>query len=70
MSTGPGRPVGGDVKGLLDDPGDLVGVLHQVAVLGEGGHGAGDVHLLEDVPAQQVAWAPGPVMATRGMESM
>ena len=46
---------GGDVEGLLDHPGDVVGVLDQIAVLGEGGHRAGDVHLLEDVPAQQIA---------------
>ena len=50
-----GAAGGGDVKGLLDDAGDVVGVFHQVAVLGEGGHRAGDVHLLEDVPAQQMA---------------
>ena len=43
------------MKGLLHHPGDVVGVLDQIAVLGEGGAGAGDVHLLEDVPAQQVA---------------
>ena len=52
---GPLPAGGGDVEGLLDDAGDVVGVLHQVAVLGEGGAGAGDIHLLEDVPAQQVA---------------
>ena len=40
---------GGDVYA-----GNLVGVLHQVAVLGEGGHRAGDVHLLEDVTAQHM----------------
>ena len=50
-----GAAGGGDVKGLLHHPGDVVGVLHQIAVLGEGGHGPGDVHLLKDVPAQQVA---------------
>ena len=50
-----GAAGGGDVEGLLHHPGDVVGVLHQIAVLGEGGHGPGDVHLLEDVPAQQVA---------------
>ena len=48
-------PGGGDVKGLLHDAGDVAGALDQIAVLGEGGHRAGDVHLLEDVPAQQVA---------------
>ena len=42
------------MEGLLDHPGDVVGVLHQVAVLGEGRHGAGDIHLLEDIPPQQV----------------
>ena len=51
--TGPAG--GGDVEGLLHHPGDVVGVFDQVAVLGEGGHRAGDVHLLEDIPAQQVA---------------
>ena len=50
-----GPPGGGDVKGLLHDAGDVIGVFHQVAVLGEGGHRTGDVHLLEDIPAQQIA---------------
>ena len=50
-----GAAGGGDVKGLLYHTGDVIGVLHQIAVLGEGGHGSGDVHLLKDVPAQQVA---------------
>ena len=43
------------MKGLLDDAGDVVGVLDQVAVLGEGGHRASDIHLLEDIPPQQIA---------------
>ena len=43
------------MKGLLYHSGDVVGVLDQIAVLDEGGHGAGDVHLLEDVTAQQIA---------------
>ena len=43
------------MEGLPDDAGNLVGVLHQVAVLGEGGYRAGDIHLLEDVPAKEVA---------------
>ena len=50
-----GPASGGDVKGLLDDAGDVVGVLDQVAVLGEGGHRASDIHLLEDIPPQQIA---------------
>ena len=52
---GAGTAGGGDVESLLDDAGDVVGVLHQIAVLGEGSHGAGDVHFLEDIAAQQMA---------------
>ena len=50
-----GTAGGGNVEGLLDHPGDVVGVFDQVAVLGEGSHRAGDVHFLEDIPAQQMA---------------
>ncbi len=42
-----GTASGGDVKGLLHHAGDVVGVFHQIAVLGEGRHGTGDIHLLE-----------------------
>ena len=52
---GPLPAGGGDVEGLLYHSGDVVGVLDQIAVLDKGGHGAGDVHLLKDVPAQQIA---------------
>ena len=50
----PRPPRGGDVERLLEDHRQLRRVLHQVAVLGEGGHRPGDVHLLEDVPSQEV----------------
>ena len=43
------------MKGLRHNAGDVVGVLDQIAVLGKGGHSAGDVDLLENVPAQQMA---------------
>ena len=50
-----GTAGGGDVECLLDDAGQLGGILDQIGVLGKGRHGAGDVHLLKDVAAQQVA---------------
>ena len=43
------------MEGLRHNAGNIIAVFHQVAVLGEGGTGAGDVHLLKDVPAQQMA---------------
>ncbi len=49
-----GAARGGDVKRLLEDHRQLGRVLHQIAVLGKGGHRPGDVHLLEDIPPQEV----------------
>ena len=49
-----GTARGGNVKGLLDDLRQPGGILDQIAVLGEGRHGASDIHLLEDIPPQQV----------------
>ena len=49
-----GAARGGDVKRLLEDHRQLGRVLHQVAVLGKGRHRPGDVHLLEDVPPQEL----------------
>ena len=48
-----GAAGGGDVEGFFENPGQLPGVLYQIAVLGEGFTGAGDVGLLEYIPAQQ-----------------
>ena len=43
------------MEGLSDHPGNVVGIFHQIAVLGEGRHGTGDIHLLEDISAQKMA---------------
>ena len=48
-----GPAAGGNVKGLADDLGKPGGVLDQIAVFNKRSHCAGDIHLLEDVPAQQ-----------------
>ena len=50
-----GTAGGGDVEGLRHHPGQRFRVLDQIAVFDEGGDGAGDIHLLENIPAQQVA---------------
>lgn len=50
-----GTAGGGDVKGLLKDPGNVLRPADDVAVLGEGLGGAGDVRFLKDVPPQQIA---------------
>ena len=50
---GPGTPVLRDVEGLGDDPRDVVGVSHEVVVLGHRQRDAGDVDLLERVLADQ-----------------
>ena len=49
--TGPGAAGGGDVEGLGDHPRDLVGVGHEVVVLGDRHRDAADVGLLEGVGA-------------------
>ena len=46
----------GDVKGFLENAGELPGVFYQIAVLDKGLAGAGDVGLLEHVPAQEAAF--------------
>ena len=46
---------GGDVERLLEDAGDIVRVLDQVAVFDEGLRGPAHIGLLEHVPAQQLA---------------
>ena len=51
--TGPGRPVPGDVECLGQDAGEVVGVTHEVVVLGHRQGDAGDVDLLEGVLAQE-----------------
>ena len=43
------------MEGLLDDAGDVVGILDQITVLGEGGNRTGDIYLLENITAQQMA---------------
>ena len=43
------------MEGLLDDSGNLPHVLDEIGVLDKGGHRAGDVYLLENIAAQQVA---------------
>ncbi len=43
-----------NVKGFLKDPRDLLGAAHDVAVLDEGLHRAGNVRLLKDVAAHLV----------------
>ncbi|MPM80912.1 hypothetical protein SDC9_127963 [bioreactor metagenome] len=51
---------GRDVKGFFHDPGDIVCVLDQIAVLDKRGAGPGYVHLLEDIPSEQEAlYLPG-----------
>ena len=50
------RPAGpGNIKGFLENPRDIRGVFDDVAVLGKRFRRAGDVRLLEDVAAEQVA---------------
>ena len=53
MWTGPGRPCLGEVERLGDDVRDVVGVAHQVVVLGHRQRDAGDVDLLERVLADE-----------------
>ena len=51
------RPAGGgDVKGLVDDPRQLVDARHQVAVLGHGAGRADHIRLLEGVPSDLGAY--------------
>ena len=45
---------GGDVEGFLEDPRDIVRVLHQIAVFHEGLRGAAHVRLLEHILAQEM----------------
>ena len=52
-TTGPGRPVCGDMEGLVDERGELVDVLHQPVVLGAGPRDADGVAFLEGVGADQ-----------------
>ena len=48
------RPAGGgQIEGLLDDPGQIPHVLDQIVVLGAGAGDADDVHFLEGVVADQ-----------------
>ena len=46
---------GGNVERLLHHSGDALNVLYQIAMFNEGSHSAGDVHLLENIPSQQIA---------------
>ena len=46
-----GTPGSGDVKRLLENPGQVRRVFHQVRMFGKRLAGAGDVHLLEHIPA-------------------
>jgi hypothetical protein len=51
-----GTPGAGDVKGLLDDGGQLGGGRHRIAVFGNRQSDAGDIDLLEGVlPDEGVA---------------
>ena len=54
IRTGPGRPVRGDVERLLDDPGDVAGVLHQVMMLGDRPADLDHRRFLEGVGADDV----------------
>lgn len=54
----PRPPAGGDVEGLPHHPGDVVHLLHQVVVLGDGHGHPGDVRLLEGVGSDE---GPGDV---------
>ena len=45
----------GDIKRLLENPGNLICVLHQIAVFYKGFHRARDVRLLEYVASQKLA---------------
>lgn len=66
---GAGAPGGGDVEGLAERAGEVVGRLQQEAVLDHGHGDAHDVGLLEAVRADDAA-RDLPVMTTMGMESM
>ena len=50
----PRPPGSGDVKGFLEDPTGIRRIFQKVAVLDEGFHHAGGVHLLKHVPPQQM----------------
>lgn len=55
MRTGTGPPGGGDVKRFLENPGQLGCPLDNITVFGEWLGRAGDIGLLEHIPAQQIA---------------
>ena len=53
-TTGPGRPLDGDVERLVQHARQIVDVLHQIIVLGAGPGDADRVALLEGVVADQM----------------
>ena len=52
--TGPGRPERGDLEGLADGRGDVLGAGDEVVVLGDGEGDAGDVDFLKCVGAEDL----------------
>ena len=68
-TTGPGRPAGRDLEGLVQHARQIVDVLHQLIVLGAGPRDADRIAFLERIVADQMGrHLPGE--HTSGIESI